>query len=67
MIGTKPIAINILAKSAGSVIVLAFAAAAFDGRNTGARKQRVSLILETMLATGSINSNEDGTKYFATR
>lgn len=57
---------DMLVKSAGLSSADSIAAA-FDGRNTAARKQRVSLILETMLATGTINASADGTKYFATR
>ena len=57
---------DLLAKSAGLSSADALSAV-FDGRNTAARKARVSLILETMLATGSINASADGTRYFATR
>ena len=52
---------DVLAKSSGLSSAFAIAAA-FDGRNTAARKQRVALILETMMATGTIIA--DNEKYF---
>jgi hypothetical protein len=42
-------------------------AAAFDGRNSAARKTRVAKVLETLVITGAACTSEDGSKYFVAR
>jgi hypothetical protein len=44
-------------------------ATSFEGRNTPARKQRISKVLENLVATGSLRMEGDGdsARYFAVK
>jgi hypothetical protein len=57
---------DLLAKSEGLASADGIAAA-FDGRNSAARKTRVAKVLETLVITGAARASEDGSRYFVAR
>ena len=59
---------DVLSKAAAPATPIAISAA-FDGRNSSARKDRVAKVLETMVATGAARATSEGAepRYFIIR
>jgi hypothetical protein len=57
---------DVLAKSEGLASADGISAA-FEGRNSAARKTRVARVLETLVITGAARTTDDGAKYFVAR